>query len=249
MRAGKSIGMLGLWLLLAAGRAAAYPEWDAARAAYDAGRFAEARALYERLPGRGSAEAVRLFNLGNASYRDGDAGRAMLYYRRAERLRPRDPDIRANARVVRRQTGAPAPREGRLAVLRFFSGGEWLWIGWTGYAAGFLLLGAMAFAPRFRRPARTLCAMCAALLAVAAAGWGAWNLGGSARELVLVAGTGADARFAPLPDSEVHFHLPAATIVRELERNGEWRRVRWEGAQGWIPADTIEPVIPAEGAR
>lgn len=231
-----------LSVLLVAGLAAAGSDWDEARAAYDAGRFTEARALYEQLPDVGPGAAERLYNLGNTCYRLDDPGRAALAYRQAERLRPRDPDIRANARMVRRQTGAPEPQEGRLGVLRFFSGGEWLWIGWAGYAAGFGLMGAMAFAPRIRRTGRTLCVACVAWVAVAAAGWGAWNLGGRADELVVLPGIGSDARFAPLADSDVHFHLPAATLVRELDRNGGWRRVRLEGAEGWIPAETAEPV-------
>jgi tetratricopeptide (TPR) repeat protein len=236
-----------LCLLLAAGRAAADSDWDSARAAYDAGRFAEARALYERLPARGSGAAERLFNLGNTCYKMGDAGHAALFYRRAEWLRPRDPDIRANARIVWSQAGAPAPQEGRMAIFRFFSEDEWLWLGWAGYAMAFLLLGVMAFAPRFRRQGRTLCAGFAVLAVVAAAGWGAWNLGGRADELVVLTGTGTDARFAPLPDADIHFHLPVATLVRELDRNGEWRLVRLEGAVGWIPAAATEPVTPGRG--
>jgi hypothetical protein len=177
----------------------------------------------------------------------GDPGHAALSYRRAARLKPRDPDIRANATLVQRLAGAPAPLERRLTFLRYFSATEWLWIGWAGYVSGFLLLGILAFARDFRRTGRFLCLMCAALVAASAAGWGAWKQVDLDGESVVIERAGVDAHFAPLPDAAVHFHLPVASIVRELDRKGDWRLVRIEGATGWIPARAVRPVSRPEG--
>ena len=59
-----------------------------AKAAYDAGRFAEAAQIYEAAIAVHGGRAPLHFNLGNSRYREGDLGRAVLEYRRAWRLAP-----------------------------------------------------------------------------------------------------------------------------------------------------------------
>lgn len=52
--------------------------------------------LYTSLLDRGWESAALYFNLGNAYFKSGDLGRAILYYLRAKRLDPSDEDIRHN---------------------------------------------------------------------------------------------------------------------------------------------------------
>ncbi len=52
---------------------------------------------------RDSPTAALFYNLGNAYYKQGDHGRAILNYRRAQQLAPRDPDIEANLALARAQ--------------------------------------------------------------------------------------------------------------------------------------------------
>jgi tetratricopeptide (TPR) repeat protein len=89
----------------------------AARAHYTA-----AAAAYEALVADGIGNAALFFNLGNAYYRAGDLGRAVLNYRRAQRLAPGDERVRANLRLARQQVApliAPTP-ETRLWRQLFF---------------------------------------------------------------------------------------------------------------------------------
>ncbi len=55
---------------------------------------------YEQLVNSGFRSANVFYNLGNAYLRTGDKGKAILYYERAFRMRPRDADIRANRRFA-----------------------------------------------------------------------------------------------------------------------------------------------------
>ncbi|MFQ5578720.1 MAG: tetratricopeptide repeat protein, partial [Anaerolineae bacterium] len=71
---------------------------------YEAGQFAEAAQTYRQLIDRGLQNQVVYYNLGNAYFKQGDLGRAILNYRRAGRLVPRAPDIRANLTLARAQT-------------------------------------------------------------------------------------------------------------------------------------------------
>jgi hypothetical protein len=67
---------------------------------YKAGKYAEAATRYEDIIDRGMVSAAVYFNLGNAEYRQGKIAQAILAYERAQRLKPGDPDIVHNLRLV-----------------------------------------------------------------------------------------------------------------------------------------------------
>jgi len=68
--------------------------------AYNRGEFQKAISLYEQALATGVRNSNLYYNLGNAYYRAGDTGRASLNWHRAERLNPRDPDVRANVELI-----------------------------------------------------------------------------------------------------------------------------------------------------
>lgn len=67
---------------------------------YEAGDFEEAAAIYEETVARGAVSSDLYYNLGNAYYKSGNLGRAVLNYERALRLAPRDADAWANLKLV-----------------------------------------------------------------------------------------------------------------------------------------------------
>lgn len=90
----------------------------AANNLYDAGHYAEAAQIYEQLVGQGARDSVLFYNLGNTYFQQGDLARAIPAYELAAQLAPRDPDIRHNLEVARRQAQfAPAQPDGPLAIL------------------------------------------------------------------------------------------------------------------------------------
>ena len=110
----------------------------------------EAVRLYEDLVRRGHGAAEVHFNLGNAHAGEGRIGDAVLSYRRAWRLAPRDPDADANLRVALQATGAAEPDFSGLEIV--FTGAsarEWgavalasWWALWTLLVLAALLRGA-----------------------------------------------------------------------------------------------------------
>src|SRR5882724_4891553 len=87
-----------VWLLgLSAVMAAPSGDLKAANQLYDSGKFAEAAAAYEKIEPK---TAYVYYNLGNAWFRQGKLGLAILNYERARRLTPRDPDILANLKFA-----------------------------------------------------------------------------------------------------------------------------------------------------
>lgn len=74
-----------------------------AGAAYTAGDPTTAVSLYESLLDAGVRDSAVYFNLGSAHYTLGNFGQAMLNFRRAQLLTPRDPDLNAHLSRVRAQ--------------------------------------------------------------------------------------------------------------------------------------------------
>jgi tetratricopeptide (TPR) repeat protein len=71
---------------------------------YEQKNYDSAVTVYQQLVRQGLESAPLYFNLGNACFRSGDLGHAMLYYLRAQRLDPNDPDITANVEFARKFT-------------------------------------------------------------------------------------------------------------------------------------------------
>ena len=73
---------------------------------YQAGRFAQAEALFlQALEQPDLDRGALLYNLGNCMFRQGSFGEAMLYYRRASLHRPTDLALLANLALLRQKLG------------------------------------------------------------------------------------------------------------------------------------------------
>ena len=115
------VGLLALTSLLSAA-VGAHPqaaEFDdifvAATQAYDENRLPDAIQGWESLLHANQVLPEVLYNLGNARYRHGDLGQAIWAYRHAQRLAPRDPDIRANLNLAAQSAGITLPGSSRGA--------------------------------------------------------------------------------------------------------------------------------------
>ena len=82
------------------------PADDFAKAnqAFESKKYAEAAQLYTGIVTQGMESAPLYFNLGNAHFKNGDLGLAVLYYTKAKRLDPGNEDIRNNLQFARQYT-------------------------------------------------------------------------------------------------------------------------------------------------
>lgn len=72
-----------------------------ANAKYQAGDYKAAMSLYQQIASSGKATAIVYYNLGNASFRAGNKGAALVAYERARALNPRDRDVEWNKGVLK----------------------------------------------------------------------------------------------------------------------------------------------------
>ncbi len=77
------------------------PSFAEANAKYEAGDFKAAAGSYEAILGSGKASPELYYNLGNAYFRLGQKGKALLAYERALRILPRDKDIQWNVTILK----------------------------------------------------------------------------------------------------------------------------------------------------
>jgi tetratricopeptide (TPR) repeat protein len=98
-----------LWPTLRGSGADLAASFDEANKLYEQGRYSDAIAHYDALLQRKEVSPALYFNLGNAYFKSGKPGQAIVCYRLAQRLDPRDPDIRANLRFARESVGSTVP--------------------------------------------------------------------------------------------------------------------------------------------
>ncbi len=224
--------------------------WDKANTAYINNEFGVAAANYELLAGRGASSAKLYYNWGNACFKEGRTGEAILRYRRALRLAPGNADIRHNLAVAEAET-----KDDIEAIPEFFLA-TWLrgvrhtmgCTAWTLLSLGFLLLAAGAFllyllAARLTlRKAGfygTLAAGALFALATAFAAGERRELRDRTQAVVMV--PAVSVKSSPDRSAKDLFVLHEGTTVRIVDRLEEWCEVAIaDGKKGWIEAKRIE---------
>ncbi len=215
-----------------------------ANAAYAEGRFEEAAAGYESLAREGRSPANLFYDLGNAWYRLGNFGKAVLNYQRALALEPRHPEADANLRLARDEGRAlelrmtQVERYASLATTKQYTiaatTGVWL----------ALFLGAHWYFSR-RRSAGRIALIALSLLVTAVSIFGIVTLENGIRgeNLAVVTSKETEARLATADNAKSILVLPAGSEIKVLSERGDWVYAMLPNEQrGWIAAGAVERV-------
>jgi tetratricopeptide (TPR) repeat protein len=236
--------LLGCILILAgpSSFAAESPShFEQANLLYAQGKFPEAASLYESMIKAGRHSSPLFFNLGNAYFRQGQLGRALFNYCRAERLAPRDPDIQANLRFTReRVTGglSASPPAWQRAV-RYFTLNEiatvtallfWIWAGLVCFVQW-----RPALKPRLRGFGLFLSSVLGAAVLLLFLAYFA----GSER-IAIVTAQKSDILLGPIAESQVSFTAIDGTELAYLAERDDWIQVSDRSDRsGWVQATNI----------
>jgi tetratricopeptide (TPR) repeat protein len=211
--------------------AQAQEQFQKANAEFAAGDFKLAAANYDAIVRSGEWSANLFYNLGNAHFRNGDLGRAVLNYERALQLEREHPEAEANLRVTREQARALEFASGPMErYLRLADAGTY-----TVACAILFWLAVLLLIWRARRAV-----LAAALLFAFALGCGfaahAQEKWGD--ELAIVTGDTVEARVATADTAKSVLALPPGSEVRILQRRGDWSYAALPNDQrGWIAAN------------
>jgi len=195
--------------------------------AYQGAAYDRAARSYQQLVDDGLESGSLYFNLGNAYFKDGQLGRAILNYERAKRLLPRDPDVQVNLSYALELAREEVPKRpfwqrllfpfasrattGQLSIL--------VSLLWFALAAVLIVGGSLAFrvaTVELRRDA-----------------------------VVVEAGETA-VRFEPSENGTEHFRVAEGALLEVTDERDEWLQVRrWDGRRGWIPGEVLELIQPS----
>jgi hypothetical protein len=221
---------------------------------YQAGRFIEATKNYEVIVEAGVQHSNVYYNLANAYFKQGDLGYAILNYRRAQRLDPRDADIAANLAIARAQTIDQIEAAGlnEFNFGQILGGFAWFTLG----EIALLLLAFWLFAclticlyilqPQFRQVWNWLLAGWLLLLVLGGVAIGSSFYNGWRYPAAVVVAPEIEVITNPdtLEESTVEFTLHAGAEVNILDRRLGWRQIALPGdLRGWVPNDAIGLVM------
>jgi len=174
-------------------------------------------------------------------FKSGQVGRAVLNYRLAERLAPRDPDIRANLKFSRNSAATDATPQSwwqqwtsRLTLDEWTlltSGTLWLWLG---------LLALGQWRPALRKSLGGYTATVGVSAALLAVCLGLEIYGRFAVRSLIVVVREAVAHYGPWNESPNHFTVHDGMELMILDSKGEWVQVIDSARRiGWLRRDQV----------
>lgn len=225
-------------------RAADDPAFTKANQAHNEGRFQEAVEGYEGLIRAGARNANLFYDLGNAWFRLGDFGKAILNYERALALDPHHPEADANLRLARDEARALELKKDWIERYAGFATVHQYSIA-AAVAFWFaVFVAARLFFSRRRSLARTaLIVMGLFLCAASVQAIYTLELGARGNALAIVTGKQVEARLATADNAKSILVLPPGSEIKILSERGDWIYAALPNDQrGWIPAASAERV-------
>ena len=237
----RQILLLFLLCLATPAPAADTSAFDQANKLYEEGKYREAAEAYSQLIEEGIQSPALFFNLGNAQFKAGRLGEAIVSYRHAEQLAPRDPDVRANLAFARRQVSGPTQHPHWLHQrIELLTTNEWTLIALVPLWLWFALLIARQLKPRLRSSLRgaTWASGVASLWAVATLVFVLQHR--LNEETVVVTARNAVVRYGPFTESQSAFTAADGAELSLLDRKDDWFQVS-AGAKsiGWLKTNAV----------
>ncbi len=203
---------------------------------FEQGKYSDAVVGYEKMIRAGTVSVPLYFNLGNAFLKSGQVGRAIVAYRNAEQMSPRDPDVRANLQFARDQAGggtSPSRDRWKNWVSKLTLN-EWAILASSSVCLWFLFLAARQWKRDWRNSFRGMLAvlgLVGALVIVCLVV--AFRYRAEQSSVVIV--REAVVRRGPFDESPSAFTLRDGTEVTVLDKKDDWLQVA-DPAQrtGWL---------------
>jgi len=220
------------------------PAFAKANQDYSEGRFQEAVDSYQGLVTSGHWSANLFYDLGNAWFRLGNFGEAILNYERALALDPHHPEAAANLALVRDESRALELKRNRLE--RYIGTGTSTQYSIAASIAFWLaLFGAARLFFLRRRSVALVSLIIFSTVVLAGTVFALYSLetGSKGRDLAIVTGKNVQARLATADNANSVLALPPGSEIQVLSQRGDWLYAALPNdLRGWIPASEAQRV-------
>ena len=213
---------------------------------YEAGDYAEAIKKDESILESGFRSGNLYYNLGNAYFKNGELGKAILNYERARRFMPRDSALLSNYRYAKSLMKRPDPPGKRFLVFKWLDRGmDYLTLKQSivlGFILYYCIIVYVIITKIFKRYVQysTLITYVLCILLALVAIPTVRKIKDLERGAIITAKI-IDARFEPLDDAAVHFPIYEGMKVYILRTKGAWCKIkRPDGKIGWLPKSALE---------
>ena len=211
---------------------------------YASEHFQDAIKGYEAVVQSGQLNANLFYDLGNAWFRAGNFGQAILNYERALALEPHHPETEANFRLVRDEARALELK--KSAIDRYVEIGTERQYSIAASVAFWLacFYGARLFFARRRSAVAIVGTLFCGLVSIAAAfAVYALETGNRGTGFAIVTRKNIEARLATADNANSVLALPPGSEITLLSQRGDWIYAALPNdLRGWIPADGAERV-------
>jgi tetratricopeptide (TPR) repeat protein len=211
---------------------------------YAQGKFKEAIDGYNSVVHSGNWNASLFYNLGNAYFRTGDFGRAILNYERALALEPNHPETQANLRIARDEARAlELPPGWPERFLRFANVNQYAIAAAVAFWIGAFCIAAAAFWQRRRRRLVVFSLLLWSIFVLLGYMLAAIENGPKGRSFAIVTGSDVQARLATADNAGSVLALPPGSEITIVRQRGDWIYAALPNSlSGWVPAKSVEAV-------
>lgn len=226
--------------------------WTEANDAYSMGQYEGALDSYRQIEDSGYQSYKLFYNMGNAYYKLGENGKAILYYEKALKLDPSGADALNNLQIAKLQTLDKIEVLPELIITTWtkdvrnlMSSDSWAYL-----AVGFLvlmmfLLLMFKFAPTSGKRKFSFVLACVAFLLAIFSILFATSLKANANseDTAIVMVPVSNIKSAPNSTGNNLFILHEGSKVEILEEAGQWCRIEIsDGRQGWMQKGDLEVI-------
>jgi tetratricopeptide (TPR) repeat protein len=239
---GCTIALVGFFMFTSLGMAQSDPDFAKANDEYGKGQFEDAIRDYEGLTRSGQWSGALFYNLGNAYFRTGNFGRAILNYERALALEPNHPEATANLVLARDEARAlELPKHRSDVLLKFVTPNQMTVAAAVGFWIVLFVFAAIVWSRRRSILLIAILIVCGLITVISIAG--IYRAEKANKTLAIVTDQNVQARVATADNASSVLHLPAGSQVQILSGRGDWVYAMLpNNLRGWIPSRSIDPV-------
>jgi tetratricopeptide (TPR) repeat protein len=212
---------------------------------YQNGEYDKAIAEYEKIYDKGYQSGNLYYNLGNAYFKTGKMGKAILSYERARRLIPRDADLESNYKHARSLIEGSALAPSKPWIARFihnifgqFAVNEIAIL----LSILYMLVLALLATAMFIHSKRQVAIAIGVVIVIFTLGASSLSqkAGLTGSEAIVMEKSG-EAKFEPFERATTHFTIYEGMKVRAVHKNSGWHKIeRLDGKIGWVRSSGIE---------